>query len=1473
MNLLKRSHRACILALFGIFTFSSEAQVFWTEDFEVDGEGSTYNTTNFAGGAVFNDGTSDHFGRTDGSNISGGYTSPSNSFFWAGEDLDDNGGDLSPAKEIIFASQSIAGMNMVRFSALVAQGSAGATGLDANDTLYFQYRVDGGPWTTVLQFLGVAAGSNVGWGHDADLTGLGDDGAPLTTTFASFSADFAVSGSSIEIRARAYANSASEEFAFDNLQLEDISGPAGPILVINEILADPDAALGDANGDGSVDTSEDEFVEIVNTGTGAADISGYTLSDAVGVRHTFPPATIIQPNCAVVVFGGGTPTGTFGNTIVQTASSGFLGLNNGGDDVILADDMGTTVVEVLSYGGANGGNNNSVTRDPDLSGGFVEHASASTSGGSLFSPGTFADGTNFSGCTAPTCGISITGASTTCDALTGGIDTYTLSITYTGSEAGVIVQNNSGSGTVGGDDPATTANGTIIVSGINETDDYDVSLTAPCDAISITGSAPACLPLPDLVINEINADPDASLGDANGDGTVSSTQDEFVEIVNNEAVDVDVSGYTLSDAVSVRHTFAAGTIIPAGCAIVVFGGGTPTGAFGGALTTTASGGQLGLNNGGDDVTLATGSGTIVAQVLSYTGAGSNQSITLDPDITGGTFVQHTGATGSGGTLYSPGTRIDGTNFSGCTPPACSVSFLTETVTCETNTAGTTDTYTVSIPYSGVQAGVTIVNNSGSGSISASSDDPAVNNGGTIIIEGISEADAYDISLSAPCDANAVSGPAPTCDPIVLPTLVINEVDYDQPGSDDAEFVEIKNVGAAPVDLTGIELLVINGAGGGSISNTIALNSVSLAAGDYYVVCKDGGTTANCDQVESGMSLQNGAPDGVALRDGSGNLIDVVSYEGDVAAPYTEGSGVGLEDSGASGNELSGISRFPDGEDTDMNNVDFTVRCITPGLANTAQNSFCLCEPPTASVSTTCPDDFNFNIVVDVTSLGSSGTVDIFDSFGGFQTGVGIGMYTFGPYPNNTVVDIFIGHDSEPTCDVVITGITTDCTPAGPCADNEVNLNITTDDFPNEITWEIYTSGFASVVCSGGPYFANFSQFTETCCLPDGAYELLFSDAFGDGINPGGGFELLDPNGEMIIGAEGVVIPGGSALNYGQSFAVPIGTVKLYHYFCGRRDYLMNDFIVSELDPAVTAEFGVGDNTDDGYQFWFFDVYTGYSRRIFRSHANPSPGTAPGPGAAAHVRFSNMTTLPIPMNTLLNCRIRPRVNGVFGAFGPSCFVEVNPSNAACPVTQLVDDTANQFFSCGVTKEFGGSDKIYAEPIAGANRYRFRFQIPSEGFTRFITRNSYALRLRWFTLPLEAGKTYEVHVAASLDNGATYCAFGDMCEVTISGTVPAAGAMERTLTNGLTTVNGTMNIWPNPNTGEQLNLLAEGTGQVNGAATLTIVDLFGKTVSEQVVQLTDGMVNTQVDLPRELAKGMYLVQLEVGSQRIVSRLIIE
>jgi hypothetical protein len=99
-------------------------------------------------------------------------------------------------------------------------------------------------------------------------------------------------------------------------------------LVINEIYADPHSSLGDANSDGIIDPADDEFVEFVNDSSSSIDLSGWAFGDYMAIRHTFPTGSILAPNCGMVLFGGGTPSGLFGNSLIQIATSGKLGLND-----------------------------------------------------------------------------------------------------------------------------------------------------------------------------------------------------------------------------------------------------------------------------------------------------------------------------------------------------------------------------------------------------------------------------------------------------------------------------------------------------------------------------------------------------------------------------------------------------------------------------------------------------------------------------------------------------------------------------------------------------------------------------------------------------------------------------------------------------------------------------------------------------------------------------------------------------------------------------------------------------------------------------------------------------------------------------------------------------------------------------------------------------------------------------------------
>ena len=110
------------------------------------------------------------------------------------------------------------------------------------------------------------------------------------------------------------------------------------------------------------------------------------------------------------------------------------------------------------------------------------------------------------------------------------------------------------------------------------------------------------------------------------------------------------------------------------------------------------------------------------------------------------------------------------------------------------------------------------------------------------------------------------------------SIWINEFHYDNDGVDEGEFVEL--AGTAGVDVTGWSLVLFNG------FNDTAYNTVALT-----------GTLTNSDSNFGFLiidfptnGIQNGAPDGMALIDSTGECIELLSYEGrlsPVSGPCSE----------------------------------------------------------------------------------------------------------------------------------------------------------------------------------------------------------------------------------------------------------------------------------------------------------------------------------------------------------------------------------------------------------------------------------------------------------------------------------------------------------------------------------------------------------------------------------------------------------
>lgn len=166
-------------------------------------------------------------------------------------------------------------------------------------------------------------------------------------------------------------------------------------------------------------------------------------------------------------------------------------------------------------------------------------------------------------------------------------------------------------------------------------------------------------------------------------------------------------------------------------------------------------------------------------------------------------------------------------------------------------------------------------------------------------------------------------------------LVINEIDYDQPGSaDSSEFVEILNPGSDSVDLTGYRIEMVDGSGKEAYATYTGTGS--LAAGKYLVIGDSavlGAATLPADTVKIALGssgLQQG-PDAVRIvRIADDKVMDAVQYEG-TPTGLGEGSSAPTDPSTAADKS---VGRCPNGSDSNDNGADFRVMTATPGKTNT-----------------------------------------------------------------------------------------------------------------------------------------------------------------------------------------------------------------------------------------------------------------------------------------------------------------------------------------------------------------------------------------------------------------------------------------------------------------------------------------------------------------------------------------------------------
>ncbi len=506
-----------------------------------------------------NDNGGDFFTRTDGSDISSAYevSGQDGTFFFAAMDTDGAPCTMS-TQTLLFDDIDISSKSNLTLALLLAedQPSDGKFDWDGGDLFYIEVDYDNtGSFTKVLQF---ATTASTGFNISSPMQDTDLDGIGDGVALADIFSEFTVSlgtGNLVDVR-----------LVFEGLTAGDEDIAIDNIRVVDGFVSSPNLVI-------TSPSNNEEFESTVTSVPINFSIANFTLAGEVGDTET-----------------------------TDGTGDGYI--------------MGTLMKDGVADGTQNIFSNSSLIESVSPGSTYVVTAELVDNSGASLSPKVEATVT-FS--VKLPCNLVLDEMTTICDALTNGTDTYTGSITYTGG-AGVVYTITAPSGvTVGGDDPSTSASGTITFSGISEGSTADITIVGDASSscnLSRTFNSPTCVPAPTcpavgaIIVTEVMQNP-KSVNDDSG---------EYFEVYNTTAAAIDMQGWMIKSLTtsSKDHVIASSLIVPAN-GYAVLGINSDSGANGGVAVDYQYGSNFYLGNSSDSIALDCGS-TIVDSISWDNGA-------------------------------------------------------------------------------------------------------------------------------------------------------------------------------------------------------------------------------------------------------------------------------------------------------------------------------------------------------------------------------------------------------------------------------------------------------------------------------------------------------------------------------------------------------------------------------------------------------------------------------------------------------------------------------------------------------------------------------------------------------------------------------------------------------------------------------------------------------------------------------------
>jgi hypothetical protein len=366
-----------------------------------------------------------------------------------------------------------------------------------------------------------------------------------------------------------------------------------------------------------------------------------------------------------------------------------------------------------------------------------------------------------------------------------------------------------------------------------------------------------------------------------------------------------------------------------------------------------------------------------------------------------------------------------------------------------------------------------------------------------------------------------------------------------------------------------------------------------------------------------------------------------------------------------------------------------------------------------------------------------------------------------------------------------------------------------------------------------------------------------TDGFGDGLccaNGNGYWELRTPAGGLLLrdlfdatvdgNASPTYTPANPGYPFGHSVCLPPGPANIAPSECGLfTNNLLNKVYCNKVTGASL------------YQFEFSDPDAGYIRRIARNRN--------------YIIFNEMLSVPLTPGVKYFARVRTDRDGPLASahFGTGCEMGLGLAQVV-PCTELIQAPAYGH-SCNETRTFNTSANnsfIYAQPVVGGTEYQFRLINTQEGYDQTFIRNTYILQLKWNSnvAPLlQDGYTYNVQINVKV-NG-LYSGFcPSSCTITIdnSGNRPEASMTQANF--------GDATLWPNPVRDGRVHLNIEGIRDADQQITVDIQDIYGKQVFAKEFGNSGERFNTILNLPGDIASGVYMVNITVNGENTVQRL---